>query len=119
MYQEYFKAKKELAHAKANLLAQEALIFTRHKDKLTSDGEGSTKITDGSWQVKITQKLNRTIDQKGAEQLGGLGLKAKYAWSKTEYAKLDDNQKKIVNAVITTKPGKPSFEIKENLNADE
>ena len=113
MYSDWMRIKKEIDRLKVDLLTQEKLIYLRHKDILEEKDEGVVKITDGNWVLRITQKLTRAIDQEGAEHLGGLGMSVKYGWSKTEYNKLSDVRKLVVDAVVTSKPGKPSFSVTE------
>lgn len=112
MYERWLELKKQKDAISAAMIAEEAVIFTHLKNQLKD--EGSTTINEGPYRVKVITRMNRSIDQAGAEQIGGLGLAKKYSWSKTEYSKLSDEQKHIVNAVVTSKPGKPTFKVEVN-----
>ncbi|RLA65453.1 MAG: hypothetical protein DRQ88_09235 [Epsilonproteobacteria bacterium] len=103
---------KELQKAKIGL---EVEMYKKHSQIVRDNEEGLTKIVDGDYTVKITRKINRTVNQDIAEELGGFGLKTKYSWSKAEFDKLSPLDKKVMAKAITEKPGKPSFDVEINL----
>jgi hypothetical protein len=121
-------ADKALANAKENELnLRLAAIAAWYPDKIqTDEGTNNVKLRNG-FKLKVVFKLNRTMADKDAvdaaltkiEKLGGVEGKIlaerlvnwKPAIVKKEYDSLPEKYKKIINEVITEKPGTPSLEI--------
>jgi len=83
--------------------------------------EGANKLVlQGGWELKATVPYTRTLDQtKVAELLKELKkakapsslIKTKYELSVTDYKKLDDEIRSLVDSILTTKPGTPALEL--------
>lgn len=83
--------------------------------------EGTNKLAlPGGWELKATVPYTRTLDQtKVAELLKELKkakapstlIKTKYELSITDYKKLDDEIRSLVDHILTTKPGTPALEL--------
>lgn len=108
---EYLVSKAVLDQAKESLLKAETALYKARKRELDAKAEGTVTINEGIYVVKVTKKLNRTIDQKKAEEFGGVGLVKKYSFSKTEYNRLPDSNKAQIDNCMITKPGKPGFKV--------
>lgn len=90
--------------------------------------EGANKLTlQGGWELKATVPYTRTLDQaKVADLLKDLKkakapstlIKTKYEISVTDYRKLDDEIRSLVDAILTTKPGTPQMELIAPKSAD-
>ena len=113
LYREWIQYKKRADHIKEMMIMVEAKIYTKHQEALDAKQEGAVSLQDGDYKLKVTKRLNRTIDQQKAAEMNGLGLAKKYSWSKKEYDLLSDADRKIANEAITTKVGKPTFSVED------
>jgi len=114
-------AKEQEAALRAEVVA---LAFADHKD----EGTENVELGNG-WKLKAVFKIGYTLDNKDdavdkalskIEKAGGEGefiagrlVKWKPELSVSEYKKLPDKFRKIIDAVLTTKPGTPSLELIE------
>ena len=121
MYSQWLQAKD----------AERAATATRREieDRLIGDlnlpehGEGSQTVDGEGYRVKVTYRMNRTIDgdalQEIAAENGLTGhLGSLFRWKPDINAKAwkeasDDITRPLLDA-ITTKPGRPSFAIEPN-----
>lgn len=95
---------------------EDQLVRELHIDQV----EGSKTLKVGEFQVKVTQRFNRTIDsdflQEIASEYGLLDyLPTLFRWKPEINAKAwkdaGDNITAPLSKAITTKPGRPSFAI--------
>lgn len=106
-----------LTVAISNLQAQEkALRESLFAGTFTAPTEGvnSFPLPDGRV-LKGTYKLNRTVDQTGAaalpKKLRDAAFKSKLELVLKNYRDLPEEDRKVVDGVITTKPGLPALEL--------
>lgn len=89
-------------------------------DAFDTSKEGAQTIDlDEGWQIKMNQPFTRSLDQaKMPEVLKALkkmkaddAVKVKYELAITAYRLLSTEQRKVIDEVLTTKPGSPSLEL--------
>lgn len=122
------KARDELSKAAANEITLRRNVIASFFPTTKPDEEGTRNYELGNdWRLKAVFKLNYNVDKKNVDtmldQLEKSGDDGKFIaeriinWSPSlsvkEYRELSDAQKKIVDTVITIKPGTPSLEIVE------
>lgn len=106
------KAAKELELT----LRKELFDATFNTDK---EGVHKAPLNEG-WTLEASLPYNRTLDQELVPDTlrmlytmnaSAALIKTKYELSVAEYRKLDAQQKKTVDAILTTKPGTPSIKL--------
>jgi hypothetical protein len=116
--EQWRKATLELAAVKELEMALRKELFA---DGFMAPVEGTNliELQDG-WNLKATLPYTRSLDQAKVEETLKLLKKAKapitliktkYELSVTDYKKLDDTVRGIVDTIITTKPGTPAMEL--------
>lgn len=130
LIQEWNRAQKELIRAKEYEMSLRnkviELSFPAHKDKGTENVE-----LGGGWKLKavfkqsvtfVNSNKNDEVDKalSKLEKMGPEGafiaeriVKWKPELSITEYEKLDNKYKKVIDEIIVTKPATPSLELVE------
>ncbi len=124
-WQEAVKALAVAKEAEAALRNEViAANFAEHKE----EGTENVELGNG-YKLKAVFKLSYTLDNKEEgvdkaltklEKMGAEGqfvaerlVRWKPELSVSEYKKLDDKYKKVIDTVLTTKPGLPSLELVE------
>lgn len=124
-WQEAVKALAVAKEAEAALRNEViAANFAEHKD----EGTENVELGNG-YKLKAVFKLSYTLDNKEEgvdkaltklEKMGAEGqfvaerlVRWKPELSVSEYKKLDEKYKKVIDTVLTTKPGLPSLELVE------
>lgn len=125
---EWQKARDELLRAANVEMTMRRAVIATFFPTAAPDEEGTRNYELGNeWKLKAVFKLNYNVDKKNVDTmldtLEKTGDDGKFIaeriinWSPSlsvkEYRELSDEQKKIVDTVITIKPGTPSLEIVE------
>ena len=118
---EWYSVAKQMAalKSKEHLLRLRLAAFFFPEPK---EGTNKVPIPEGQrWHLKMKHVLNRTVDEAALmasrEDLTTAGvsvdkiIKYKPELAKSEYNKLTDEQKKLVDRCLTIKPGTPQLEL--------
>jgi hypothetical protein len=116
------------AAAEAEMAARKEVVAAFPFDADKDEGTQNIDLANG-WKLKVVKKLNYTLNNKEdatdralekLEKLGAEGVfvaerlvKWKPELSISEYRKLTDQYKSIIDAVLTTSPGAPSLSLIE------
>lgn len=116
--------------SKAKQAEQEAVDYRRElEDRMTlllgvsESCEGVTSKGAGDYTIKVTQRINRSVDSDMVQQLAaesGLSdhLGDLFRWkpelNKKQWENAADNIRMALASAITEKPGRPSYSISKN-----
>ena len=112
IFEKHEELKKEFDLAKRNLLDSEINLYNHFQKELDNMETGTFNREQEGYSIKIVKKNTVKVNQEKAMELD-YGFTVKYGYSKTEYNKLDDNQKRMVDECLTETPAKPSFKVEK------
>ena len=118
-----WKAKKEVLEiAKAEEAEIRAQIVAKVFSEEKLEGTETYELGQG-WKLKASKRLNYSLNnkddatEKALEKLPDFVADRLVSWKPSlsirEYKQLDNNQRKIIDRVLTIKPGMPSLELVE------
>ena len=121
----WHQAQKNLEAAKAfeSEARSKLVVALAESGALDSDIlEGTINVQlPEKWKLKVVRKLNRTVDVAALSTIGPLCIKNKISLdvvirnkpelSVTEFKKLTEEQRKVVEMALTIKPGTPTLEL--------
>ena len=118
IYKDYLEIKKRITELEEKKFEMEREIYSKFKKEIDKCPKDTYTTVDGDFMIKIVSRTNVSVDQDKAASIGGLGMRAKFEIDKRTYDKLNAADKEIVDACLTSKPGKPSFLIIEGESLD-
>jgi DNA topoisomerase IB len=119
LYQDWLNAKEQERQAvDRRRVIEDELIASLHVD---DSKDGSNTYKEDGYKVKVTTRLNRKVDPEALidlAQSAGIGqehLQALFRWKPElnlrEWQNAAESITKPLEQAITTKPGRPSFNI--------
>ena len=109
-FKRYLEIKNEIQKLNDEKLKIEIDFYNHHKDVLDAVEEGQKSFKDDGYKLTIIKKMTVSVDDAMADVVG-FGFKKKFSLDKKEYKNLNEEQRKMVDECITTKPAKPSFSL--------
>lgn len=120
LIEKWLQAKQEEQEAVAKRRELEDMMSVLIGLEETQEGSKTHKV-DG-YKVKVTQRMNRTIDsekldeivhEEGLEDVVGVLFRTKMEVNKKEWDSADESLTKPLSKAITLKAGRPSYSILE------